>query len=150
MKTFLAELAQRSLAVRTAALVLAVLAIAAGLLPIAGTLHGWAGAGAVALAGVVCLAGASAALVISSILRGPHFVLPAMLLGMLIRMGLPLSLALIVHFRGGPLAESGFLVYLLVFYPVTLTVETILSLPRCEMLRKVSTLPGVECGDSWT
>ena len=36
------------------------------------------------------------------------------------------------HLRGGVLAEAGVLVYLLVFYPVTLGVETTLSLASVE------------------
>ena len=60
-----------------------------------------------------------------------------MLVGMLVRMGIPLGAALLVVFRGGPLADAGFLYYLVVFYLVTLTVETFLALggrvPRKKM-----------------
>jgi hypothetical protein len=45
-------------------------------------------------------------------------------------MGVPLAAALIAVFAGGPLADAGFLYYLVVFYPITLAVETLLALPR--------------------
>ena len=44
-------------------------------------------------------------------------------------MGIPLVGALVFHLQGGVLAEAGLLVYLVVFYPVSLGVETYLSLP---------------------
>ena len=56
--------------------------------------------------------------------------LALVLVGMMIRMGIPLAAALTVYFRGGPLADAGFLYYLVVFYPVTLTAETLLFLPE--------------------
>ena len=54
------------------------------------------------------------------------------LLGMMVRMGIPLAAALIVYFSGGPLADAGFLYYLVVFYPVTLTAEIFLSRPHSD------------------
>jgi len=58
---------------------------------------------------------------------------------MLIRMGIPLAAALLVFLRGGPLADAGFLYYLVLFYPVTLTAETFLLLPkRCSHEKRVS------------
>ena len=44
-------------------------------------------------------------------------------------MGIPFGVGLAIHLGGGPLANAGFLYYLLVFYPVTLAAETGLSLP---------------------
>ena len=149
-ETILAELPQRSLAVRAAVLGMAVLLVAAGLAPVAGVRSGWAGLCAAGAAAAVCLIGAVAALAISHVLRGPAFVLPALLLGMMVRMGLPLALALIYQFWGGGLADAGFLVYLLVFYPVTLTVETILSLPPGNVASRAASSPRPQLGDPWT
>ena len=75
------------------------------------------------------------ALVLSEPLRRPQYVLTLVHVGMMIRMGIPLAAALAVYFVGGPLADAGFLYYLVVFYPVTLTVETFLSLPEAPMRR---------------
>ncbi len=48
---------------------------------------------------------------------------------MLPRMGVPLAGALMLQMSPGPLAEAGVMYYLLVFYPITLAIETLLSLP---------------------
>ncbi len=56
-------------------------------------------------------------------------VLVGFLLGIVARMLLPLGVGLAGHLLGGPLAEGGLLYYLLMFYPVALSVETALSLP---------------------
>ena len=84
----------------------------------------------------MCLVGALLALVISHVLRGPQWALYGVLAGMAVRVGIPSAFALAIIFYGGPLAEGGILYYLLVFYPVTLGVETILSLPQPDSLRQ--------------
>jgi hypothetical protein len=122
--------ASRGLAVRGGILALAAAVLAAAILPTAAWLDGRAGVAAAAAAGAICAIGASLALAISHLLRGPALVLPGLLLAMTARSGLPLLLAIVIQFRGGPLAEAGFLYYLLVFYFVILSVETVLSLPR--------------------
>ena len=48
---------------------------------------------------------------------------------MFARMGVPLICGLVLQLRGGMLAQAGVLFYLAAFYPVTLTLETALSLP---------------------
>ncbi len=83
-----------------------------------------------AAAAGVCLAAAVTALGLSQSLRRPRQVLAFVLVGMTIRMGIPLMAALAVFFLGGPLADAGFLYYLVVFYPVMLTAETFLFLPE--------------------
>ena len=83
-----------------------------------------------ATAGGICLLAAWVALTLSEPLRRPQSVLTLVHVGMMARMGIPLAAALIVYFRGGPLADAGFLYYLIVFYPVTLTAETFLSWPE--------------------
>ena len=132
MKTIWAESAGRRLALRGGVLGLAVAVLAAVLLPVAGWMDGGAGVAAAAVAAAVCMSGAAGALGISHLLRGPELALPSLLLGMAARTGLPLLLAIVIQFRGGPLADAGFLYYLLVFYPVTLSLETVLSLPPRE------------------
>ena len=69
---------------------------------------------------------------------------------MRLRMGENIRIvAVAIQFRGGPLAEAGFLYYLLVFYPVTLVVETVLSLPPRERAtdRRASFLPSPRVGE---
>jgi len=86
--------------------------------------------GAAAAAAGICLLGAVLALVVSHLLRGPKAVLYGMLMAMALRMGIPLVSALALHLQNGALAKAGVLYYFLVFYPVTLAVETVLSLPK--------------------
>ncbi|MGD0899653.1 MAG: hypothetical protein ABR915_17620 [Thermoguttaceae bacterium] len=130
MNSFWTQLPERSLAFRGGLLGLAVAVVAAGVLPVAGLVRGRAGLGAAALAAAICSVGAAGALVLSHLLRGPRLAIVSLLMGMAVRTGMPLVLAIAVQCWGGPLAEAGFLYYLLVFYPVTLGVETILSLPQ--------------------
>ncbi len=80
-------------------------------------------------AGMACLLAGWAVLCLRKILRGPEHTLVFLGLGMLFRMGMPLVAALAVYLLGGPLAGKVFLYYLIVFYPVMLAVETILTLP---------------------
>lgn len=107
--------------------------VAALLLAVGGAawaFQGPAGAFAAGLAAVVCLAGAALALGASWWLADPSQALANILVGATLRMGVPLGIALAVHLHGGPLAKGGLLYYLLVFYPVTLGIETVLSLPH--------------------
>jgi len=110
-------------------LVLAVLVALVPVGPVAVCIGGGVALAAAAVAAVFCLAGASIALLVSHLLRGPKRALAALLAGMAARMGIPLAFGLAIHLQGGPLAEAGLLYYLLVFYPVTLAAETALSLP---------------------
>jgi hypothetical protein len=93
--------------------------------------QGPTGAIAATFAAAVCLAGAGLALGASRLLAHPSQAVANVLAGMMLRMGMPLGIALAVHLHGGPLARGGLLYYLLVFYPVTLGIETALSLPQC-------------------
>ena len=125
-------------AIRAAALGIAVLAAFAMAGPVAVWVGGSVALAAAALAAALCLAGAAVALVIVYLLRDPRYALAALLAGMAARMGIPLAFGLAIHLQSGPLAEAGLLYYLLVFYPVTLTVETVLALPQ----RRRPSLPG--------
>jgi hypothetical protein len=100
--------------------------------PVAGLLHGWHGVLAAAIAGLVCLAGATTALLVSELLRGSQYAVLSLLLGMAARLSAPLVLALVCRLQGGVLDERSILVCLLIFYPVTLAVETALALPSSQ------------------
>ena len=132
MATWLADLRDRSIAARGAFLGLVVLGLYGLVAPVACCCGGRAGMLAAAAAAFLCLAGATLALVVSHALREPNRALYGMLFGMAARMGIPLGSGLLCHVQGGALAEAGLLYYLLVFYPVTLGVETALSLPRSQ------------------
>jgi len=105
--------------------------IAAGVvLPLGWTItHNLMGLTAGAAAGGVCLLAAWIALFLVEPHRKPEDMLALVLMGIVIRMGIPLIAALAVFFQRGPLADAGFLYYLIVFYLVTLSTETFLSLP---------------------
>jgi hypothetical protein len=129
MATLLGNLRNGSVAVRLG--VLGAVMLAAYILAVPAVVHlgGSMGLLAAALAAGLCLAGAVAALVIGDRLRGPSGALAALWLGIILRMGVPLMGGTMIHLHGGPLAQAGLLWYLLVFYPITLVVGTILSLP---------------------
>jgi hypothetical protein len=134
---WLAELSSRGLAARGALLAAVVLAEYALVGPLAGVLGGLPGVAAAAAAAGLCLAGAGLALVVSHAFCGrPKYALYGVLLGMALRMGIPLGLGLTCHILGMALARAGLLYYLLVFYPVTLGVETALSLPSREQSQR--------------
>jgi hypothetical protein len=130
MNSCMNKLRSRGVVVR--AILLGVATLFAFLLvgPVAFSLGGWTAVAVAATAGTLCLIGAVIALVTGHLLRGPQFVMAALLTGMAARMGVPFCLGLAIHLQGGPLANANLLYYLLVFYPVTLTVGTVLSLPQ--------------------
>lgn len=128
----LARLRSWSLATRAALLGLVVVVVCAAVAPVAWWLSGPLGLAAAAAAAGVCLLGAVLALVVSHLLGGPKAALYGLLFGMALRMGIPLVFAVTIHLKGGVLARSGFLYYLILFYPVTLGVETALSLPKTD------------------
>ncbi len=133
----LRRLPRKSLLFRTVFLAVTVLVAASFILPLGWAVsHNRMGFFAGAAAGGVCLVAAWTALVLSEPFRKPQRMLALLHAGMIIRMGVPLTVALIVFFRGGPLADAGFLYYLIVFYVVALTVETFLSWPGCDPCAK--------------
>ncbi len=129
MNNWLASLRRVGLGAQSAVLLGAVLPVYAVVAPVACRLYGADGLAAAGLAAGLCLLGAELALVVCRLFRDPKDALYAVVFGMLLRMGIPLLAALVFCVRGGPLAEAGLLVYLVVFYPVTLSVETVLSVP---------------------
>jgi hypothetical protein len=130
MSLYLNKLRNYGLAVRMIVIGAASLAVFSAAGPAAFCLGGWCAVAAAGTAGTLCLVGAVIALISSHLLRGPQLAPAALLTGMAARMGVPLCLGMALHLQGGPLADAGLLYYLLVFYPVTLTVETVLSLPQ--------------------
>ena len=127
---FLAQIARLGLAARCGLVTLAVaiaLAIAGAL---AFRLHEGAGVAAAGVAAGVCLLGSIAALTVSQFLQGPEAALRRVLASMALRMFVPLAFCLVVAALGGPLAEAGCVYYVLVFYLVTLAVDTVLALPH--------------------
>jgi hypothetical protein len=64
----------------------------------------------------------------SRLVRGPQNALAVTVLGMLLRMGLPLVAVVVVTLQGGPLADSGFVICVLAYYAIALVLETWLSL----------------------
>jgi hypothetical protein len=129
MANLFARWRSRGLATQAAVLVGMVLAVYAAVAPVAGALSGTVGLAAAAVAAGLCLAGAGLALVACRLYRDSKRALQGVLIGMVLRMGVPLLSALAIQVQGGGLARAGLLVYLVVFYPVTLFVETALSLP---------------------
>jgi len=132
MKTWFARMRSRGPTTQSAVLTVAVLVLYAAVAPVAGLLSGPAGLAAAALAAGLCWAGAELALLACRRFCDPSRAWLGVLIGMLLRMGLPLLSALVIQVQGGRLAKAGLLLYLLVFYPVTLFIETALSLPSGE------------------
>jgi hypothetical protein len=136
MKSRFARWRSRGLAAQAAVLTVAVLAVYAVVAPVAAAISGLVGLAAAAVAAGLCLVGAGLALVASRRFRDPKNSLQGVLIGMLLRMGVPLFSALAIQVQGGSLAKAGVLIYLVVFYPVTLFVETALSLPSDDRARR--------------
>ncbi len=130
MKDLFSRVRNGTLAVQLAALLVIVLCVLVVVAPIAVQFHGRLGIAAAAISAALCLTGAGVALVAANGARTTAHALPAMLIGMIARMFIPLGIGVGLHFYSAPLADAGILVYLLVFYPVTLGVETALAMPK--------------------
>lgn len=89
--------------------------------------HGLAGTAATATAAVVCWVGAVIALVLLERSRGTHRAVYAVLGGMLIRLTLPILAAIFLPSRAPLLAEGALLGQIVVFYLLTLALETLLA-----------------------
>ena len=141
MRDLFLGLRDARLAIQLVALLVAVLCVYAVVAPIAGRLEGRLGIAAAAIAAGLCLVGAGVALTAANILGARDRVLCGMLIGLIARMIIPLGFGVGLHFYSQPLAEAGLLVYLLVFYPVTLGVETALALPGPKAAKSCSPAP---------
>ena len=80
-----------------------------------------------ATAATVVLLGMEVALVLTILFRETDFKIPSVLLGTFFRTGIPLVFGMLMHTAGGPLAEAGLFGMILVYYLLTLAVETILA-----------------------
>ena len=141
MRDLFFRLRNARLTVQLAALLVAVLCVYAVVAPIAGRLEGGLGVAAAAIAAGLCLAGAGVSLAAANVLGARDRVLRGMLIGIIARMIIPLGFGVGLHFYSRPLAEAGLLVYLLVFYPVTLAVDTALALPGGNAVKSRSQVP---------
>ena len=79
------------------------------------------------MAAGICWAGAMVSLVLLHVLRMRGSPMAGALLGMLVRMTIPLVIVAVATMQGGELAEAGLLGQLVAFYLVTLAIETGLS-----------------------
>ncbi len=78
------------------------------------------------LAAGVCLAGGLAGFATTSVFRGLQAV-QGVLLGMMVRMAVPLAAAAFFLLRGGPLVRAGLLEMLVGYYLLALTLDTVLT-----------------------
>ena len=106
--------------------------------------EGFHGILAAALAGAICWAGAAGALISASLLRQSQQAASALMLGMAFRMGLPLAAIAWIMTQGGrgaqgqALVEAGIVGMILVYYLLSLIVETVLSLRLVGSPRQVT------------
>jgi hypothetical protein len=136
MARWFTEVRTRGIGVRATVLAASLTLVYAAVAPVAFALGGGWALCVSALAAVVCLTGATVALVVSHLLRAPKRMLLGLLLAVGARMGIPLIFGLGVHLSDGALARGGFLCYLLVFFPAALAVETGLSLPMPDRAKR--------------
>jgi hypothetical protein len=104
------------------ALVVAYLLVA----PLAVSLSGTFGLKTALLAAVACYVGAQFSLLISALIRGGATIMHRLVLGMTARAMFPMVLGAGLHLRDPELASAGLISYVLVFYMVTLAVDTAL------------------------
>jgi hypothetical protein len=118
--------------IRTSSLLLTAICIAVGGLTAGvGYAHsGWTGILAAFLAAAVCWVGAVMSLVLAGIFRATSHAVHGVLLGIPLRMGLPLMACMVLARRGSPLIDAGILVMILLNYFVMLIADTWLLL-RC-------------------
>jgi hypothetical protein len=93
-----------------------------------------------ALAAGICWTGAMLSLVLLHLLRLRGSPVAGVLVGMLVRMTIPLAIAFRVTTQGGSLADAGLLGQLVVFYLVTLTIETSLTMALTKSVPQVASV----------
>jgi hypothetical protein len=106
------------------------LAAFAALCPWASYQHTHGGIWALSLAAVVCLLGAIGALLLDEMFQASGQMLAGNLVGMLVRMAIPLGFCLFIFTQQGALARSGGILYVLVFYLIVLATETWMAVGR--------------------
>jgi len=85
----------------------------------------------------VVLVAMEAAILTAIFLRDTELRVQSVLLGMFFRAGIPLSFGMLMHKAGGPLAEAGLFGMILVYYLLTLVVETVLAV---QLVSQTSTI----------
>ncbi len=88
---------------------------------------GRAGLECALLAAGVCVVAGGVSLVLREAVVNPRWALLHVLVGFFFRMGLPLTVCMVVYWRGGPLVEAGFVFYLLGLYLMGLMASTALG-----------------------
>ena len=102
------------------------------------TRHNSDGLIAAAVAGAVCWLGATLALVIARLLGGPQYGVHGILLGIMFRTGIPFLLGSALSHFNRPLAEAGLFGMVVVYYLLTLVIETLLVIRLINPVNKVS------------
>lgn len=95
----------------------------------------WVGMGACRagiVAAMVVWFSSALALGIGDWLRGRGQVMASLLLGMAVRMLLPLAACVLVQLNGGALADAGFVYFVLTFYLIALPLDTLLAIVQIQ------------------
>ena len=104
---------------------------------LSGPMGGWTAFAAAAIVWFASAVGMLIGEMFNGFLRGANEALVKLLLGMMIRMAIPLAACMIVHLSNGPLAAAGFVFYVLGFYLVALPIDTFMSV--AEISNKAAT-----------
>jgi hypothetical protein len=115
---------------RTLVIALVILIALTIVLPLATSIYGTGGAIAAACAAAVMGLASIAAELACLPFHRPTDVLWASLLGMGVRMAIPLAACMLVYFQRGSLADAGFVYWVMAIYLVVLPAETALSVAR--------------------
>ncbi|HTQ38174.1 MAG TPA: hypothetical protein VMJ32_04050 [Pirellulales bacterium] len=124
------RIAELSLAHRLALSALVLAAICLATLPLALTLSGADGLWADGSAAAVVWGASAAGMAIGELLHDSNAAFTKLLIGMIIRMIVPLSACLVALLSKSRLADAGFVFYILVFYLAELPVDTLLAVLR--------------------
>jgi len=122
------RIARGGFLVHSVLLYAATMALLVPVVPVAWVVSGMEGVAAAIAGAFLCFSGGLLSLVWNLAFPGPKLLVVRILGGMLPRMGVPLMGGLVLQITVEPLAEAGILIYLLVFYPALLSLETWLSL----------------------
>ncbi len=111
-----------------------VVVLGVAVLPFSLWLEGLSGSFALGAAVLICLTSGLGSLIIGSLQVPRQYALYSLLLAMAVRIIPPLAVCLLLAFRGGGSEYLGFVCYLVLFYIVTLSVETYVSIRRIHSL----------------
>ncbi len=124
------KLAGLGLVAQSAVIGCALLVVWLLLAPLAIGVSGTFGLQAALLAALCCWLGAQFSLLIAALIRGGASLLQRILLGLVARAMFPLVVGTALHIRNPELATAGLIFYVLVFYMVTLAVDTALLIAQ--------------------